>query len=368
MLAIVVDYLTSPWKVWHIGFTGITIYLALRLAILFIIDGKNSIHEFQGRLNIALALAFILFAINAIFKIVFNYYILDFDEFERITLIVTSIAIFCAVLLMESIVRTNHIFSIISFFTSIFFFFIKIDSIYVWIGFGLMGITMIFPIQFVYSLFKRGGRYLKGRILFVITSVLVLYTGVVMDFRRVQIFLPSEEYIIVGYFLQGLGMIGIFSAFRDMNIFDEADWQNYVEELYIINKSNLEPLFYQNFKTGKQEMEKETLALISGGLIGINEMFKEISETQSGKKGVSLIEEQGKFVIMEHGQNVMACFVSKKDLKTLHFFLRKIRDVFDKYFFYQLTGWADIKDDIYQSIPRTLSTIFQGKKDKEGLY
>jgi len=227
---------------------------------------------------------------------------------------------------------------------------------------------MIFPIQFVYSLFKRGGRYLKGRILFVITSVLVLYTGVVMDFRRVQIFLPSEEYIIVGYFLQGLGMIGIFSAFRDMNIFDEADWQNYVEELYIINKSNLEPLFYQNFKTGKQEMEKETLALISGGLIGINEMFKEISETQSGKKGVSLIEEQGKFVIMEHGQNVMACFVSKKDLKTLHFFLRKIRDVFDKYFFYQLTGWADIKDDIYQSIPRTLSTIFQGKKDKEGLY
>jgi len=193
-----------------------------------------------------------------------------------------------------------------------------------------------------------------------------MYVGVAPDLRRIQLQIHYEEWILVAYFLQAAGILGIFSAFREMNIFDETEWEKYVEELYVINKSDLQPLFYQNFRTGIQEMSKETLNLIAGGLIGINDMMKEISDSKSGKKGVSLIEEQGKFIILEHGQNVMVCFVTKKDLKTLRFFLRKILTVFDKYFYFQLTGWEDIKQDIYNTIPQTLSKIFKGKfKEKE---
>jgi hypothetical protein len=193
-----------------------------------------------------------------------------------------------------------------------------------------------------------------------------MYFGVAPDLRRIQLLIHFEEWVLGGYFLQAAGILGIYSAFHDMNIFDETEWENYLEEIYIINKSDLQPLFYQNFRTGVQKMSKDMLSLISGGLIGINDMLKEISDSKSGKKGVSLIEEQGRFIILEHGQNVMACFVTKKDLKTLRFFLRKILNVFDKYFYFQLTGWADIKDDIYKTIPQTLSKIFIGKfKEKE---
>lgn len=366
MLAIVIDFINSPWKFWHVGLSGITIYLALQLAILFIIEGKGSAQELHGRLNFALASAFIIFAINASVKIANNFYFPDMELFERITLIFTSLALGLVITLMESMVRTTRIFTIMSVVTIIFFCFVDIYSVYVWIGFGLIGFSAIFPISFIYSLYKRGGRYLKGRILLLVFSVLIMYLGVAPDLRRIQLQIQYEEWILVAYFLQAAGILGIFSAFREMNIFDETEWEKYVEELYVINKSDLQPLFYQNFRTGIQEMSKETLNLIAGGLIGINDMMKEISDSKSGKKGVSLIEEQGKFIVMEHGQNVMVCFVTKKDLKTLRFFLRKILSVFDKYFYFQLTGWADLKEDIYKTIPQTLSKIFKGKfKEKE---
>ena len=123
-----------------------------------------------------------------------------------------------------------------------------------------------------------------------------------------------------------------------VNVFMELGWQQHLQELYIVHKKTLKLIYHLNltstFTDGVDTDKSETQMVFSGGIVGINEILKNISDSESKGKGVSLIQQKGKYIMMEHGQDVIVCFFTDKNMDSLRFYLRKIREAWETYYLY----------------------------------
>jgi hypothetical protein len=198
-------------------------------------------------------------------------------------------------------------------------------------------------------------------------SIIILYLGILLNLERFISVLPSESYIILSFFLVVIGLIGIYYSIYHVNVFIEMGWQNHLEELYIIHKNSLKPLYHQVLKksestltTEKENSDSENF--FSGGLVGINDILKQISESNSKTKGISLVQEEGKFLLIEHGQDVMVCFVTDKNMNSLRYYLRKIRDAWETYYCTQPIDWSDTKQEFFIAMGPMVNQILQGEK------
>lgn len=86
----------------------------------------------------------------------------------------------------------------------------------------------------------------------------------------------------------------------------------------------------------QKEIDLEEVAqrqqLISGGLIGIEDLTKKIADSIDNDSGIKLIEQEGKFLLIEKGTRYIVCFVADKNMNALRQYLKKILESFEFYY------------------------------------
>jgi hypothetical protein len=163
----------------------------------------------------------------------------------------------------------------------------------------------------------------------------------------------------------------VYGSFYNLNVIIETGWRDNLLELYIVNRKTFKPIFYLDLRKKEELVEPEKTDLekvefFSGGLIGIDEIMKEISESQSrGIKEVSLIEHKGKIMMMEHTPDVIICFLTNKQLNSLRYYLRSIRDMWEKYYSKQILNWNEVDSEIFLSINNCVQRILEDPTGEE---
>lgn len=127
---------------------------------------------------------------------------------------------------------------------------------------------------------------------------------------------------------------------------DNDDFENFTSKenidlnfkKYMIKKeatTTIEEMKKQTEIPQKQENTEEIAQkqqLISGGLVGIEDLTKKIADSVENDSGIKLIEQEGKYLLIEKGRRYIVCFVADKNMSALRQYLKKILESFEFYY------------------------------------
>ena len=142
-------------------------------------------------------------------------------------------------------------------------------------------------------------------------------------------------------------------------------------KLYIVDKKSLQPIYHLelNESNSLSEVEaenEESIQFFSGGLIGINDIIEQISQSHAEiNRGISLIEHKGKFLFIEHTSDTIVCIVASKNLISLRYYLRSIRDQWDNYYSNKNINWLNAKTELYLGLNALIHNILKDQPQGE---
>ncbi len=212
--------------------------------------------------------------------------------------------------------------------------------------------------------------------------------------------IQSEIVLIAGMVLLIIALLGTFFGLR-IEVFIETGWRKHLEDLYIIKKDIYQPVYYINLSKifriempskknminsgGQdnkiiidQEIDKtiqknivnvnkdvtqrisEDQEFFSRGIVGINQLIKEILDSNVEKTGIELIQQGDKYLMLEHREEFITCIIANKRLYSLRYFLRKITNAFDMYYKSTSIDWENIGIDMLKSMDSIVVSILKG--------
>ncbi len=111
----------------------------------------------------------------------------------------------------------------------------------------------------------------------------------------------GREIRILGDIFELVGFFLVFTFFISVPTFSEYDWQGKIEFLYLSHKSGVF-IYSKEFRNTSKEEKKQ---IISGNLTAVKLLLQKLTDTL----GVSVIEQEGKVVIINPGKELTAILV-----------------------------------------------------------
>lgn len=360
MLLMDLNFEAYPFRLIYLGINSVIIYMALQLAYLFFTRGWKKDRDALEKVYIALGIGFCFIGINYSLKLL-NHYVIDIPNYQKVLYFSAAAAATFAITVMEPIFRKNRFFTDIAIIITILYAIIPPTQIWIYIPIGLTALILIFPVLFFIHLFRNTTKFVKKRIWGLIISLLILYLGIVLDLERNTGPIRTETFVIIGGSAVLAGILGIYLSFSNINVFIESGWRQNLEALYIIHKSTFKPLYTQNLLTAPNDSQPNNIAeFVSGSIVGIDAIMKDISQSQAqGTKGISLIESKGKYILIEHAQDAIVCFICTKNLEALRFYLRKIRDAWEFYYCTRSIDWDDASQELFGAMKTIVAQILE---------
>ncbi len=357
---LLLSFIDSPIQFWIIGLNIAIVYAALQLILQFLPTGIKNRKELFGRLNIGLGLGFIYIFLYFVVKILIDQFHLTLSVLDAILYPLGAFAIFFVTFLIEPTFRKNRVFSVLAGINVVLFVFIDASTYLILLPIGWLGWSAAFMFSFVLFLHRNTGGFIRKRINLLLASALMFLLGWVGALNLVQSFFSADIIRVVFLALALAGLVGFYASFYRVNVFIESGWRGALEELYIIHGKLLQPLYYQNLMATEGK-EGEKVSFFSGGLVGIDNLMKTIGTSQgSGATGVKLIEQQDKFLLVEHGFNVIVCFVANQNLDSLRYYLRQILAAWERYYASRPIDWAKAQQEIFGAMQGIVNRILQG--------
>lgn len=367
-----IDIYQIPLRYWYLGLNAIIIFISFEICFMFLKKGINLKRELVGTLNIAFGIGFGFIAINFIIKLLKFFILIDPIIFQKYLYISASGAAALVIIIIEPAFRKNRLFSIISIIHVLLFIFINPFSNYIFIPIIWTALILIFPVKIFIYILRNMGEAFKKNFTYLLISVLILYSGITITMERNVAIISSEILYILGHFLLIAGLTGIFMSFHEVDVFIENGWQNHLLELYIVHKKTLQLLFYKNLAKTKPvhgtnvekiEASENDVNLFSGSIVGITNLLKEITNSKASEtSGISLIDLKGKELMLEYGQDTIFCFVTDKNLNTLRYFLKKIRDSWEYYYCTKIIDWDRVNQNTFLPMNSIVKDILEKKE------
>jgi hypothetical protein len=290
----------------------------------------------------------------------YRFYAIDSPVIDALLYPTGAFVVFLVTFLIEPTYRKKRLFTLMAAVNVLLFAIFPDSTVWVLLPIGWMAWSLAFFVTFVLFLYRNTGGIVRKRILLLFTSCILFFAGWIGSMDDLQKIIPSESLRAVSLFFSLLGLIGFYAAFYQVNIFIEAGWRDALEELYIIHAKLLQPLYYQNLKTAEGN-QQEKVAFFSGSLVGVNDILKTIGESQvTSKAGVSLIAQKDRYLLVEHGFNVIVCFICNKNLNSLRFYLRQIRAAWERYYSSRPIDWGNAQREIFGAMEVIVNRILQG--------
>lgn len=334
------DFSQTPFRQIYIGLYFIVIFIAIQIAYVFLTTGIDSRREKIGRVNIAVSIGFFIVAFNLILKLANRLVIFDPFAYQKVLYITAAGAGFAVIAITEPTFHDNRLYTIMGLICFLLYTFIDPLGPYIWIPITWSAVLMIVPVHFFYYILKNVSKTFRTRLIALLFFIVLLYAGFIMNMEKNMQAVGEDWFVYLGLLFIIIGLSAVYFTFKEIDLFIEYGWRDCVLELYIIHKESYRPLYYQNLQKQRNgtinDLDNPSNGqnpLFSGGLVGVNTLIKEITASQSsGTQGVSQINLEDKYLIIEHGDKSLFCFVTDKNLNSLRHFLRQIKNAWEKYY------------------------------------
>jgi hypothetical protein len=168
-----------------------------------------------------------------------------------------------------------------------------------------------------------------------ITSLTAIFFAIIVGLGLLRTF----EFELITYYI-GIafllsGFIIIFFSAVNFPPFYEFEWRDNLSRLYIINGDNNQYLYYYDFTKNprKGTIERRRDRLFSGGIIGIDTIISNITDTRDQKLGI--IKHDNSYVLLEYGTrpfNIIFALMIKKELTSIQHLLKRIKNQFESFY------------------------------------
>jgi predicted regulator of Ras-like GTPase activity (Roadblock/LC7/MglB family) len=338
----------------------IVILLSLEFCLVFWRRIKNiTRNELQSSEEKAFLYLFLGYAISYIFHVI-GYYYVDISlktGFRNLAYLIMMPALIGFIRIMEknrTYIRKNlftiifAILFIIHIFITFFAFEVAID--YTLLYFPLFSIFCLLYLKALYTdVYKKKHlqNFKTAAIkLFMGFLFLALGEGAMFD-EILRIF--GAWILIVGNFERLAGFIFLFWFVRSLPSFSEYNWQTKINTLLLIHKDGL--LIYN--KDFREEGDETRASIIAGMLTSIKMMLQTVTE----KKGLTVIEKEGKVVIINPSKFLIGIIICDEDLKSLRILLSKFVERIEEIYYKILEDWNGSMD-IFKPINFIINEFF----------
>ena len=318
------------------------VFLFLQLALVFILRIINTKGNYLSKSQDKAYISFFLgFSISKLFYIIGDYYVYTAVRmiFYNIAYLVQTGGIFYMVIIFEKYKKFifKRLFTIIySIMMGIFIYFFIFDinrtqtvSFMFYPSFILFFLVYIkVGISDFYKK-KELGSYSKDLFKFLLGFFASIIGFAFASDLAANLY--GREIRVLGDILEIIGFIFVFSFFITVPSFSEYDWQEKIELIYVLNKSG-QLLFSKEFRDVTENYIKQVIA---GTMTSVKLMLEKLTES----RGVSIIEQEGKIVIIQPGINFFAVLICDEELVSLKIllssFISKVetlyRDIIEKW-------------------------------------
>ncbi|MFX1502174.1 MAG: hypothetical protein ACFFDH_14515, partial [Promethearchaeota archaeon] len=187
--------------------------------------------------------------------------------------------------------------------------------------------------------------FLKGTII-----ILLILIGYVFSMDLIlQVFGLIIRF--VGIILQLIAIALIFIFFRKIPPFFEFDWQDKIEDIYILNNTGI-CLFAYSFLSKTKILENQ---FVSGTLASMNIMLNELIKSKSAD--ISVIRKFEKTLVLFSGNFITGVLICKEELKFFIHNLRKLILKIEEIYSSILIKW-DGDLTIFHPIKNIIDEIF----------
>jgi predicted regulator of Ras-like GTPase activity (Roadblock/LC7/MglB family) len=160
------------------------------------------------------------------------------------------------------------------------------------------------------EIIPRGG--LKLRII-----LLLIFGGYILSIDIITDIISLISRLI-GIILQLIAIGLIFIFFRKIPPFFEFDWEDKIEDIYIMNKDGVS-LFHKSYTDNDKTLSSH---YVSGILSSVNIMLNELIHSE--KNEISIIKKKGKIVTTFSGDYITGVLMSKEELEYFKHNLKKL--------------------------------------------
>jgi hypothetical protein len=361
MIISILDFpISGPLKIFALSMEWLNIFLFFEFALIFLAKyrlRKNRIKNLQDRAYFWL---FLGYSIMWIFIIIRDYYVTN--PFRKILIENIGyffLAIFC--LLFIFFMETNKNFlrkyiftflfaiTIVIYICILFFaleFAARFTSLF-WIIFYLF---ILFYVKKLYTDFYAKKELVNFRfdIIKLLLGMFLIGIGFLLTSRwAVTAF--GLEYRILGDILQLIGAILLALFFHSVPTFSEHDWQKKIDYLLVVHKSGL-----SIYKKSFQEQLTDIDANLIAGNITTIEMFLENTTT---RKNLSVIEKNGRIIIIYPGKYIYGVLISREKLKTYQILLSDLIEKIEIVYYQFLKEWkGNLK--MFETVENIVHEVF----------
>jgi len=207
----------------------------------------------------------------------------------------------------------------------------------------ILGIQLIFYIFYRYLKIKHEGLPLNK--LFFRTGIFQIFIGNILSIilifsilEMIILFISSEYTIIIFFVGISLLIIGFLLTLVGLYTFPALfgfKWEGNILKLFIINQKNNICLYSRDFSKIKSEQkEKSYEQLFSVGIIGIDMVLSEITNTKG--EAINKIQQPDSLILLEYGSGISShiiyALIVKKDLKSNSYILKLIKNQFESFY------------------------------------
>ncbi len=332
---------------WIVAF--ICLEIALVFLMRFIRSRKKEVHNFQEFGYFALLLGFSLmwlfFVLGDYYvseEIVSPFYIWNTGSERMVILNLGYFSLmFCAflfILLMEKYkiyLFKKYLFSIIFLILIVIF----IISFFVDIGITQQLSMVFWPLFFFFFIIYTMdfGKIIRSSSEYTLLKLLEFFTGFVLlalGFVFTTDFVTSRfglGFRLIGDIIQLVGILLISHFFLTIPAFAEFDWQESVEDVYLIDKSGI-CLLYKSFDP---ETELADENLISGAIASVNLMLQELTKSE----GISVLSKKDKTIIIYPSKFISGVVFSKRELINIKINIKRFVKKFEAIYQTILPDW-----------------------------
>ncbi len=157
--------------------------------------------------------------------------------------------------------------------------------------------------------------------------------GLATDIARIILGL---EFRIIGDIFQLIALVLLFVFIISLPSFSEYDWKEKLDELIIMHKSGL-LLFRKDFR---KKSDTELDPIVSGTFAQLRFMIEQLTKEQ----GISIIEKEGKTIIIQPGEYITGVLITDEKLISLKVLLNKLMEKIETVYMGILPEWdGDLK-------------------------
>jgi hypothetical protein len=335
-----------------IGLDYIQVYLLIQFMILFIFLAYND--PKNRTINLGWTVFFLIWA-GVIFINIFRVFYIEEEPSQLLYNLMMVLALFGSSIIMNLLegtlqyyLKTKYIFTILGYIASFIAIFLDTEQKRI-LMFVYVPIVLIFTIVFFKKLFINTVGKLK-------TFFILLIMGIYLNLAGFALMAPRFEFIsnnlnlsmysqfVIARLVSLIGFQLIAVTLIKFPIFYELNWRGQIKEMYIIKTVESVPISSYDFE--KSEDQHPSKELIAGGMVGISQILKEIS--QSHEK-LYLIDHQDKKLIIEHGKDIFVVAMAGDDFYVIREKIKQLIIIIEEKFGKILQNWngnLDVFDDI----------------------